>query len=247
MFTLLNLLMGFAAMLAAAESDFSLAALAVLLAATFDALDGISARLTGSVSEFGAELDSLCDVVSFGAAPSFMLYKAFFEQYPEIGILPASFPLLAGAVRLARFNVKQATFEDKEYFVGLPIPASALTLISFVVFYGDGSIIPEKLLPATAIAVTCISSLAMVSRIRYPNLPRPSWNRIKKKPVFFVIFAGAIVATIASKGVFAFPIMTVFIVYYAAKRFILWLVTDSEPEEEIDESEAEESESYDIF
>jgi len=114
--TLVNLFSGFAAIVYFAGGDFKRGALFILIAAIFDMLDGLVARLINAASEFGAELDSLCDVVSFGVAPSFMLYKMFFYQFSEFGILIAALPVLAGATRLARFNIQLRNLEDKIYF-----------------------------------------------------------------------------------------------------------------------------------
>ena len=115
LFTLMNVFMGFSAIIYIADGQLYKAGLFILLAGLFDALDGIIARLLKATSELGAELDSLCDAVSFGVAPAFMLYQAYFYQFNEYGILLASLPALAGVTRLARFNVMLTSFEDKLY------------------------------------------------------------------------------------------------------------------------------------
>lgn len=180
------------------------------MAAVFDMLDGMIARILHATSEIGAELDSLCDIVSFGIAPSFMLYKAFFFQYGNFGILIASLPALAGAYRLARFNSQLKSFEDKLYFKGLPIPGGALTIISFVMFYLLESI-PYCDSLWSALIVTCIVALAMISNIRFNNFPRPNLQSFKAAPIMFI---GVIIAFISfpiTNGKSLFPLMLLYI------------------------------------
>ena len=135
-------------------------------------LDGTVARLTKSVSDFGKELDSLCDVVSFGVAPAVLIYTTFLEQEQgfilRTGALMAIVYAICVALRLARFNVFQA--EIREYFVGLPSPAAAGTMASFVLFtqYWEMTVSFWVFGPLT-IALAYL----MVSTVRYPK------NRMK--------------------------------------------------------------------
>ncbi|MCK5087939.1 MAG: CDP-diacylglycerol--serine O-phosphatidyltransferase, partial [Melioribacteraceae bacterium] len=123
--TALNLFSGFLSIIFASNNNFHLAALFIFIAAFFDLIDGLLARLTNSSSKFGVELDSLADVVSFGAAPSFLIYKSYLFQYDFIGILISSLILIFGAFRLARFNVQLENIKTKLDFNGLPIPVAA--------------------------------------------------------------------------------------------------------------------------
>lgn len=217
LFTLANLFSGFVSIVLSSEGRFERAAVFILLAGIFDVLDGAMARLTKSTSEFGVELDSLCDAVSFGVAPSYMLYKVFFYTWGEFGMLVASLPALFGVLRLARFNTQLTSLEDKKYFKGLPIPANALFIMSFVVYYFQGDLIPEEYKAITITAVTVISSLVMVSKIKYENMPRPSLRYIKQNKAFSSLFLIAIIAVIITKGAALFPIMSIFILYGAIK------------------------------
>src|SRR5688572_22557737 len=134
LFTVMNLFSGFIAVKTAMmDHDFVGAGWFILLGAIFDMLDGVMARLTKSASEFGVELDSLADVVTFGVGPSAIVYSLFFWQYEGVGLLVAALPAICGALRLARFNVQLVGF-DKDYFKGLPIPSAALLVISFITF-----------------------------------------------------------------------------------------------------------------
>ncbi len=110
LFTSLNMFSGFLSVISAANGNYNYAAWLILVAALFDALDGLVARLTNSSSELGVELDSLADIISFGAAPSFVMYKTYFYQFEAIGIVLSSLPLIAGGFRLARF-LRVATWE----------------------------------------------------------------------------------------------------------------------------------------
>ena len=239
LFTLANLFMGFMAIVHISGSEFVNGALFILLAAVFDMLDGAVARLVRATSEFGAELDSLCDAVSFGVAPSFMAYKAFFYQYGELGILLSSLPALAGVVRLARFNVNMVGFEDKKFFTGLPIPSGALTVVSYIIFYHITDRLPEEYKAASMIAVVCLASLAMVSTIKYHNMPRPSPSAIKRNPVIFTIFVAGLVAAVVSGGAYIFPFMILYFVGDALRHFVLWLKKNYEAPDDIESDELE--------
>ena len=209
LFTSLNMFCGFLSILSASEGNYNYSAWLIFTAAIFDALDGLVARLTNSSSELGVELDSLSDVVSFGAAPSFLLYKSFFYSMNTWGIIISAMPLIAGGFRLARFNVQLVGF-SKSFFLGLPIPSSALTIASFVLaFYNDGypKPISDFLTP-----MILILSYLMVSNIRYETLPKLSFQGIKEKPFHFVflIFSLVLVVFLNNKGLFlAFVFMIV--------------------------------------
>ena len=119
-----NMFFGFVAIVLSIQQDFTHAAYAIVGAAIFDLLDGRVARLTHSTSQFGAEYDSLCDLVSFGVAPGILLFLWALQPFGRIGWLASFLFACCGALRLARFNV-QATIIEKNYFQGLPIPMAA--------------------------------------------------------------------------------------------------------------------------
>ncbi len=105
--------------------------LCILASCVFDGLDGKVARLTGTTSEFGVQLDSLADLVAFGVVPATMTYLWMLEGYGRLGLMAAFLFMACGALRLARFNV-QASTGSKKHFVGLPIPGAACTLATLV-------------------------------------------------------------------------------------------------------------------
>ncbi|MBK9248703.1 MAG: CDP-diacylglycerol--serine O-phosphatidyltransferase [Ignavibacteria bacterium] len=233
LFTLANLFSGFSAIILTSDGNFKEAAIFIIVAGIFDMLDGIMARLTRSTSELGVELDSLCDAVSFGVAPAFMLYKAGFYWIDTFGVLLASLPALAGVFRLARFNSELTNMEDKEYFTGMPIPAGALTIISYVVFYhvgpgseffstfGIGDISKTILLSV----VTVLVSLVMISRIKYENLPRPTKRSIVENPLKFLIFIIGILLAFVSQGLSIFPFMLLYICF-GVVRYVIKLIKE---------------------
>jgi len=229
--------MGFTAIIYISKDDFMRAGIFVLAAGIFDLLDGFVARLTKSTSEFGVELDSLCDAVSFGVAPSYMLYKIYFFQFNDIGILFASFPALAGVVRLARFNINLTSFEDKKYFTGLAIPSGALVIISYLLYYHRTNLIAPEYKDILIFSISILTSLAMVSKIKFDNLPKPSKRSIKQNPIIFSIFLVGIICTIVSKGYMLFPFMVLYLLA-SSVRYLIWQIKRTrEVEDEIDESE----------
>lgn len=221
LFTAMNMFCGFLSILSASEGNFNYAAWLIFIAAIFDALDGMVARLTNSSSELGVELDSLSDIVSFGAAPSFLLYKTYFYSMDVWGILISALPLIAGGFRLARFNIQLVGF-SKSFFLGLPIPSSALTIASFVLaFYNDG--FPKPISDFIAPMILVLSYL-MVSNIRYETLPKISLKSIKEKPYHFIflIIAIMLVASMYTKGLF---LVFVFMIVNGIFRHLYKLIT----------------------
>jgi len=197
MFTLGNLVCGFFAIVIASRvarpeaiavspedlANVMLSGWLIFVAMLFDALDGHVARLSRTSSEFGAQLDSLCDLVSFGLAPAFLLVKMcprFAFLHPKaVWVIAASFAVCA-ALRLARFNVETSDEDDHLHFSGLPSPAAAGSIAGFaIIFYtlltkeepaparAEGLyVVLQSVLPFFAVLV----GLLMVSRIPYPHI-----------------------------------------------------------------------------
>ena len=133
LFTTGNLFLGFWAIIKALDGQAVQAAPLIAGAIVLDMLDGRIARLTGTTSEFGAELDSLADAISFGVAPAVLAYRWALDEIPRLGWLAAFLFAMCGVLRLARFNVQKHT-TDMRYFVGLPIPAAAGQLAAVIAF-----------------------------------------------------------------------------------------------------------------
>lgn len=211
---------GFLSILSASEGNFNYAAWLIFIAAAFDALDGMLARLTNSASELGVELDSLSDIVSFGAAPSFLLYKTYFYSMGTWGIIISALPLIAGGFRLARFNIQVVGF-SKSFFLGLPIPSSALTIASFILaFYNDSY--PQPIANFITPMILVLSFL-MVSNIRYETLPEFSIKGIKEKPYHFIflLFSAGLVVFTQKRGLF---LVFVFMILIGIFRYIYKLI-----------------------
>ena len=127
-----NLYFGFFSVMKSIQGDFKWAASAIILAGVFDMLDGRVARLTGGTSEFGVQYDSLCDLLSFGMAPAFLMYKFGLNGFGRLGYLLCFLFLACGALRLARFNVQSSIGKGSGDFTGLPIPMAAAVVAAFV-------------------------------------------------------------------------------------------------------------------
>ncbi len=178
--TLGNLLSGFGAIVYSARFQFESAAWMIFLAMLFDSLDGKVARLTKAATHFGGELDSLCDVVSFGVAPAFLAFTLMCHPVP---ILPGKFVWLVcalyavcAALRLARFNVENAP-EDSAHqkFKGLPSPAAAGVVSSAILFYlsfldSEALASSSHVLPRLLPYLVLLAGLMMVSQVSYSHV-----------------------------------------------------------------------------
>ncbi len=223
LFTSGNIFLGFFAILQVFEgalqvsagdygenAHFRLAAKSIGFAVFFDGLDGRMARMTNTVSDFGRELDSLADVITFGIAPAVLafVWGVLFVVQPDTGaeishLIRAGYfvsfvYLLSGAVRLARFNVqtnpmpKNPGRPDRKYFVGMPIPAAA-AFVAAVVYFLDS--VPVRTFSASVIwlAMILVISLLMVSRWRYPSFKQVFASQ-PRSPLVVIIFGAIILA-----------------------------------------------------
>jgi CDP-diacylglycerol---serine O-phosphatidyltransferase len=163
-FTIGNLFAGFWAIILSLQGHYERAAPLIGWAILLDLLDGRIARLTNTTSEFGAELDSLCDVISFGVAPAVLAFAWGFQTMPRVGWLAGFLFVTCGTLRLARFNV-QRTVVDGRHFVGLPIPAAAGQVAVWVNFMPSPLAGRTQALLAAAFLV--VLSILMVSTFRY--------------------------------------------------------------------------------
>ncbi|NLY40306.1 MAG: CDP-diacylglycerol--serine O-phosphatidyltransferase [Desulfovibrionales bacterium] len=168
MMTLASLLTGFMGILWSIDGRFEYAAVAIVVSCIFDGLDGKLARLTNSASDFGVQLDSLVDLIAFGVGPAVLIHQWCTHEFARLGIMASFLVMACGALRLARFNV-QAGKTSKKFFIGLPIPAAACTLATFVLF---SSYIPESLthwIPRITLGLAFLVSILMVSNVRYAS------------------------------------------------------------------------------
>lgn len=189
--TLGNLVLGFLALLAVSHGAHRLSASLILVAVLVDASDGVVARRLSKASTFGREFDSLADLVSFGVAPAMLVYSVFFTHQLFAGLAVASAYLVAGAARLARFNVAGSSKD----FSGLPIPAAGglLASITFPLIALSPWVV--------ALIVACLCAL-MVGCARYPKL-RGSLSHRENQRLLAVLAAGGLIALADFRLLFA--------------------------------------------
>ena len=167
LFTTASLFCGFYSIIASTQSHFEQASIAILIASIFDSLDGRVARMTGTASHFGAEYDSLADMIAFGIAPGILAFLWGLRPFGRLGWLASFLFVCCGALRLARFNVQKGII-DPNYFNGLPIPVAAATISAFILFINAvGGILESKHL--VFIILIYMISFLMVSTLNYPS------------------------------------------------------------------------------
>jgi CDP-diacylglycerol--serine O-phosphatidyltransferase len=162
--TTCNIFCGFFAMIYTLKQNYLYAAYAIVIAAIFDQLDGRLARLTRSTSKFGAEYDSLCDVVSFGVAPALLMFHWALQPFGRLGWMACFLFVTCGAIRLARFNV-QVNIIEKNYFQGLPIPMAGGIVASSVLAFHELDWSPWGNI--LLLVMTMLLAFVMVSNFRY--------------------------------------------------------------------------------
>jgi len=266
-----NLFCGFVALTKIVEwdpaagsyTDIRYALLFILLACIFDLLDGRVARMGGAESPFGREFDSLADIVSFGAAPAFLVYrvvlKDIFTTHPQFGWFIASIYLLCGAFRLARFNclATQAGSGGGKDFLGFPIPAAAglvASLTMLLMWLDENRFLDERffrsrwryLLPT----IMLFLSWMMVSEVKYPTFKKLDLRATKTftKTLVAVLFIGAVVILREKLLTFVLPFFfTTYLVYGFIRprisRRMRREIEDEDDEEDEDEADVTSSPS----
>ncbi len=223
-FTAMNIICGFFSIVYASQGLFTVAAIFIIVASIFDALDGMIARFFKTSSNFGVELDSLSDVVSFGAAPAFLIYKSYLHTYEFWGIILSSFVLVFGAFRLARFNTQLEDIETKHDFTGLPIPVQAITLSSFIIsFSKNGTIQPPFHL--LIIPLILLLSFLMVSKVKYNALPKMKNKSLKGKIIYLAILVIGLILLVLTGGNILFY-MFISLVLFGILRSLYYFFVD---------------------
>jgi CDP-diacylglycerol---serine O-phosphatidyltransferase len=178
-----NLFCGFWSIVSVLQDQYFYAAVAILLASVFDALDGKVAKFSGATSKFGVEYDSLADLLSFGIAPAVLAFSWALRPYGKFGWLAAFLFVACGALRLARFNVSSAT-GDVKYFKGLPIPAAA-SMIALIILLYHRLIETGGVKDIVILVMMFILAYLMVSNIRYFSFKE--FDLARRKPFSLLI------------------------------------------------------------
>ncbi len=217
-FTTACLFCGFYAIVQAMGGDYERSCIAIFIAMVMDSLDGRVARMTHTQTDFGAEYDSLADMVSFGAAPALIVYQWGLEPFGKWGWFAAFVYCAGAALRLARFNTN-IDVVDKRFFQGLPSPAGAALVIGFVWLAVDNKFpLDEYYLRYVGWAITFYAGVTMVSSVPFYSFKDIS--RTRRVPVV-VIFLIAIAMFVIS----SYPPLTLFVLFvaYGVSGYLVWL------------------------
>jgi CDP-diacylglycerol--serine O-phosphatidyltransferase len=215
----LNLACGFVAVILAYQGKFYASCMIMILGSIFDMVDGRIARLTGTQSSFGEQFDSMSDVISFGVAPSLIMYFYFLKDIGRIGIIAPLLYLLCGALRLARFNANVEKVHPN-YFQGLPIPGAAIAIVGLVLI----SLELKGFLnfnPYFAAGYLIFYGILMISNLPFCSFKKSDWVRAHRKRTLFFIFM--IIAATCIYESFMIPLVItlyvlISIVYFIFKR-----------------------------
>ena len=216
--TTFGMFAGFYSIIASINGDFTLAAISIMVAMLWDALDGRVARLTNTQSDFGGEYDSLADLVSFGVAPALLVYEWSLSDLGRVGWLAAFIFLACAALRLARFNT-QIGASDKRYFQGLPSPAAAGVIASMIWLkfwkfeYFDFGIVSLSYYVGVGITIVC--ALLMVSNVRYYSFKELDSKKASFR--FLLAIVLSLIVLLSKPNIFLF---TGFFVYMLSGPFI---------------------------
>jgi len=207
-FTMGNVVCGFLSILSAIEGEIMAACWFIILAGFLDALDGRVARLSRTTSQFGVELDSLADFLSFGVAPAVVVHQIRLSALGKWGWIISIVYIMAAAYRLARYNL-MADEEEKKDFVGLPVPAAAFGLVTFVIFSYNlwGHLQYDEWL----ISMIIVFAFLMVSQVQYDSIPEnfaSPFDRIKLAALIV-----AVIAAVIRPRLLLFPLMAFYILF----------------------------------
>jgi len=217
-FTALSLILGLSALHLINLGNFYLAAWLIGFAMVCDFLDGKFARILNAQSKFGAQFDTLSDFVTFGVAPGFLAYSSLLNELSYVGAAVSIFYVFCGGYRLVRFTLKNKTTSKKQPFIGLPIPAAAGMIASFIIFnsyFNDSKIIIDLLIISTFLV-----SILMISKIEY--LPLEKGKKLSKESKFFIFLAIISVILAIEFSYFIFIIwMLIYIIYGVVRQILL--------------------------
>jgi len=232
-FTLGNLFFGFWSIVSAFNGNFRWAGWFIVFAAILDMLDGRVARLSKTNSRFGAELDSLVDVISFGVAPALLMYFLDFAAGGRFAWVLCYIYVVAVALRLARYNVLADSKPTPGWFTGMPSPAAGCTLAVYYPFshteWYRASLAYLDLQHQGLVVLILLLSVLMVSNVKYPRFP-PIGLRSGRGIFGLVVHLGILLGGVLAPEHFLFPLGLVYMVFGATRALVLGLMERAETE-----------------
>ena len=216
LFTTGVLFCGFFAIVQAMNGRFDVGAAAIFVAMVLDAMDGRVARWTNTQSEFGAQYDSIADMVAFGAAPGLIAYVWVLKDLGTLGWIGAFLYCAAAGIRLARFNVNLGVV-DSRYFQGLPSPSGAAVLTGLVWVLTDFGFQPNDWLAILTWVVAVFAGITMVSNVPFYSFKEVNWKR--RVPLWVILIAVVGFAVVASR-----PSLVLWALFmaYAISGYVVW-------------------------
>ena len=231
-FTLGNLFFGFWAIVSAFNGNFRWAGWFIVFAGILDMLDGRVARLSGTGTRFGAELDSLVDVISFGVAPALLIYFLDFSSAGRFAWILCYIYVTAVALRLARFNVLSAGKPSTGWFTGLPSPSAGMTLAVYYPFsqteWYRASLAYLDLQHQGLVVLMLLLAVLMVSNVKYPKFP-PIGIRSAKGLLGLAVHLTILLGGIFAPEYFLFPLGLFYVTFGIARATVLSLMERPEP------------------
>ena len=237
-FTLGNLFLGFWAIVSAFNGNFRWARWFIVFAGILDMLDGRVARLSGTGTRFGAELDSLVDVISFGVAPALLMYFLDFSNAGRFAWMLCYIYVVAVALRLARFNVLSAGKPSSGWFTGLPSPAAGMTLAVYYPFsqtnWYRASLAYMDLQHEGLVVLMLLLAVLMVSNVKYPKFP-PIGVRSRKGIFGLVVHLIILLGGLFAPEYFLFPLGLFYVALGIVRATVLGLMERPESVPVVDE------------
>ncbi len=239
-FTLGNLFFGFWAMVSAFQGNFTWAAWFVVFAGVLDMLDGRLARMSKAGTRFGAELDSLVDIISFGVAPAMIMYFLEFSQAGRFAWVLCWIYVVAVAVRLARYNITSHGQPPTSWFTGLPSPAAGMTLAVYYPFsrteWYQASLAYLNLQHDGLVLLLLLLSVLMVSNVRYPKFPGIGIRSIRAVAGTLFILA-LLAAGLTVPEYVLFPLGLTYMAFGVLRATVLGLQERGGADDDVDDDE----------
>ena len=218
LFTTGVLFAGFFAIVQAMNGAYDVAAIAVFIAILLDGMDGRVARWTHTASEFGAQYDSIADMVAFGAAPALIVYIWALQDFGKAGWIAAFVHLAGAGIRLARFNVNIGVV-DKRFFQGLPSPSGAAVVMGLVWVMSDFGVDPleSPWLVVLAWLMAVFAGITMVLNVPFYSFKEFNWRR--RVPLWVILAAVIAISVIATRPSL---VLYLLIMAYALSGYVMW-------------------------